>query len=479
MKLSSLLENLTVGNVAHHLLTAEVTGLSHHSKKIMPGELFIDFKGDLSFCSEAIQNGAIAAVTSCRTRLGEGLIYLENFQQNIVTVINRFFDFPLENLKVIGVTGTSGKTTTSYLIRHLLDSVGFSCGLISTVEVDTKSSVYDATLTTPDLLSCYRYFHEMVQNSCQYCVMEVSSHGLDQGRVDGIDFSGAVFTNLTHEHLDYHKTMDVYKLSKQKLFTSLSDQSFAIVNADDMSSSFMTDNTKAKIYRYSTKTRSDFFASNIGLSGDGSSFVINSGSNSCFFKTSLTGAFNISNSLAAIATGHLLGVSFEMLSNAFKSFKNTPGRLEKVLNNRDVDVFVDFAHKPDALENVLKTLKGFTKKKMITVIGCGGDRDKEKRPIMAQIAEKYSDILILTSDNPRGEDPRAIVHDMLSGVKRNANVFCVLSRKGAIQKALELSEKKDTVLIAGKGHETYQIIKGEKIPFDDRLVAQKILQEIL
>lgn len=471
MKLKKLLKNITIKDIRGSK-DIDITGICSNSKRVSPGNLFIAKKGKTSdgalFIPEAVGAGAAAVLNDIFDP------FLENVTQLIDSDIDRlevqlakeFYQHPGQPLCIIGITGTSGKTTTAYLVKHMLDS---GCGLIGTIECIIGDISYRATHTTPDLCTNYKMLYEMSQHECHSAVMEVTSHALDQGRVEGIDFDIGIFTNLSHEHLDYHPDYNHYKLSKQKLFSSLNRDTLAIVNQDDPEHKTMISFCKARIMTYGLNAGADLRYE------DGFIFYKNEKA-AC--KLPFIGKYNTYNCLAAIGVALARGQSLDQAAKKISTAAPVPGRLEPVPNDLGLEIYVDFAHKEDALDKVLATLKEATGKNIITVFGCGGDRDKTKRPRMAAAAERYSSHVIVTSDNPRTEDPLTICDEIVCGFTRDAYSI-EPDRRQAIRKAIQMAKKNTVVLIAGKGHETYQIFRQKTIEFDDRKIANEICKEII
>lgn len=377
-------------------------------------------------------------------------------------------------MKLIGVTGTNGKTTITYLIEKIFSSQ-FNVGVIGTINHHFADKIIKAKNTTPGFLEMQEILQAMLEAKINLVAMEVSSHGLDQNRVKGLDFSAAIFTNLTPEHLDYHKNMENYFLTKAKLFTGLKKDSVAIINIDDKWAIQLLKLTKVKTITYGLK-RGDIFASNIKMSLGGISFSANFGKLKLSLNSSLIGNHNIYNILAAVACGISQNIPCDLIEDGVQGLKSVCGRLEAIELGQPFKVFVDYAHTPDALENAISTLNKFKKRKLILVFGCGGDRDKIKRPKMGKIASRLSDYTIVTSDNPRTEDPKAIAGDIKKGIKGN-NFSVILNRADAVQKALSLAKKDDIVLVCGKGHEAIQIFKDKTIPFSDQEVIKCLLSK--
>jgi UDP-N-acetylmuramoyl-L-alanyl-D-glutamate--2,6-diaminopimelate ligase len=354
-------------------------------------------------------------------------------------------------------------------MRHFLEG---PCGLVGTISWMTGKKVLPASLTTPDLLTLMQLFNEMVEEKCKSAIMEVASHALDQGRVKDVPFKVAIYTNLSQDHLDYHKTMEEYAEVKSRLFISLEPSGVAIINGDDAWSSTMIKSCRAKIIRYGLQKDFDLYASHLDISSHGMKFEVHWQGETVLFKTVLIGRFNIYNILAATAGALTQGMCLNAIAKKLENFLGVPGRLERVVNQKNLQVFVDYSHKPDALKNVLQTLTELKKGRIITVFGCGGNRDADKRPQMAAIAESLSDITIVTNDNPRNEDPQEIAKQIITGFK-NKNYLIELDRKKAITQALKLAKQDDIILIAGKGHETYQIFAHQTIVFDDKQMVKE------
>lgn len=492
MKLKKLLKEIPVKEVKGSK-DIEITGVCANSKLVSPGNLFVARKGraddGAQYIPEAIAAGAVAILTD---------IYdptLKNVTQIIhsdVTTIEgliaaHYYQFPSDSLYMVGITGTNGKTTTSFLVKHLLDHLHGPCGLIGTIEYIIGQHRYQATRTTPDVTSNHKMLREMLNQGCLSAVMEVTSHALDQDRVQNIDYDVAIFTNLTLDHLDYHNTMDNYCIAKNKLFRSLSspakskkknDNKIAVVNVDSPWHSRMLEGSAANVLTYGIANPADLQAVDIQLTSSGTTFNLIYQGKSIPCSSPLVGRYNVYNCLAALAVGLTRNVSLEQLSELIKNFPPVPGRLEPVPNQLGLKIYVDFAHSDDALANVLECLQELKKTgRILTVFGCGGDRDQTKRPKMAQISEELSDISIVTSDNPRSEEPEAIARQVIAGFKRKNSYMIELDRRAAIQKAIDLATPDDIVLIAGKGHEPYQIFAHKTVEFDDRKVAAQCCQK--
>ncbi len=482
MKLKKLIAGLNF-KIYGHIKEKEILSLVNDSRIASPNSLFIAKKGNCvdgnSFIGEAINNGSIAVVSSIYNPLYNQVVQLitEDVEKTEALLAKRFYEDPSSSLYVVGITGTNGKTTISFLLKHVLDKIGYFCGLIGTIKYIIGEHSFDSTLTTPCNLSIQNMMKKMICQGCKAVSMEVSSIGLLQERTRFINFNAAIFTNLTRDHLDIHKTLEAYALEKKKLFQNLSEDSIAIVNNDSCWSKFIVKDCKATIFSYGFSNQSDLWVSNFSLDLDKTIFEVNTKDFSQKFVIPLIGKHNIYNVLSVIALMHFqLKVSLYDLSEILKLSPIPKGRLELVPNNY-CKVFVDYAHTPDALENVLSILHEMlaNRGKLIIVFGCGGDRDVEKRSLMAKVSEKYG-LSIVTSDNPRTEDPIKIIQDIEKGfTKKN---YCIeIDRQQAISKALEIANQDDIVLIAGKGHETYQRFAYTTIPFDDYEVALNFLSK--
>ncbi|MFY0599139.1 MAG: UDP-N-acetylmuramoyl-L-alanyl-D-glutamate--2,6-diaminopimelate ligase [Cyclobacteriaceae bacterium] len=456
--------------------------LAFDSRKVETGTLFFAIKGlnvdGHDFIETAIKNGAVAILCE---KLPEKLssritfIQVENSAAAMGVVAANFFNNPSKELKLVGITGTNGKTTTATLLHQLFINLGYKVGLLSTVENKIQHKVLPASFTTPDSIQLNELMAQMVAEGCTHCFMEVSSHALVQERVSGVQFAGAVFTNISHDHLDYHETFDAYIAAKKLLFDGLNSDAFALVNTDDKRGGIMLQNCQADKQTYAIKSMADFKAKTIHNTIQGLELEIN-GINAWF---RLIGDFNAYNLLSVYATGVLLEEEKEDVLTALSQLEGARGRFELVPNKNQILAIVDYAHTPDALENVLKTIDNLRTRQetLITVVGCGGNRDKTKRPKMARIAAGFSNKIILTSDNPRDEDPAEILKDMMEGIPKvdQKKTMVIQDRKEAIRTACNLALENDIILVAGKGHETYQEIKGVRNHFDDKEILNEML----
>ena len=451
----------------------EITFITDNSAKVCEGCIFICIEGRRfdghTKAAEALEKGAAAVVVQKDLGL-ENQILVENTRSAYAKICAAFYGHPEKELKIIGVTGTNGKTTSCFILKSILDKLGYKTGLLGTVKNIVGDKEYPAALTTPDCYELFGLFREMVDYGCEYCVMEVSSQALDQRRVDGIRFDAAIFTNLTRDHLDYHGTFENYKAAKHIL---------AVLNIDDESAMEMVENTDCRTVTFSVNNdRCDYSAKNIRISASGVKYELVSNSNIGRVKFAVPGNFSVYNSMGAIICLVEMGMDFKDVLDAVAECIGVPGRMEVVPTDTPYTVLIDYAHTPDGLENVLSTVREITEGKVIVVFGCGGDRDKTKRPIMGEIAVKMADVAVVTSDNPRSEDPESIIEDITAGISRgNAKVIVDSDRTNAIEKALEAAKEGDIVVLAGKGQETYQILASGKIHFDEREVVAKILSE--
>ncbi|GGG10268.1 UDP-N-acetylmuramoyl-L-alanyl-D-glutamate--2,6-diaminopimelate ligase [Paenibacillus abyssi] len=465
------------------------------SRKVEAGDLFICLPGHTQdghdYAFEAKNRGAAAFVTQRKLDIDAPQIIVKDCRLAMAVLSDHFFDHPSRRLRLIGVTGTNGKTTTTYLIERILADAGHSPGVIGTIEMRYDNKTYPMSGTTPEALELQRYLADMADAKSDYCVMEVSSHALEQGRVKGCHYRTAIFTNLTQDHLDYHGTMEQYAAAKGLLFSRLGNTydepsgsgQFAVLNADDQASAAFARLTAAEAVTYGVDHEADVRATDIRITSRGTTFKVKTFRGEADISLRMVGKFNVYNALAAITAGLIEGISLERLKQSLEQVPGVPGRVEGVDAGQSFAVIVDYAHTPDGLENVLSAVKEFAPKRVLCVFGCGGDRDRTKRPLMGQIAAKYADYVFVTSDNPRTEDPAQILKDIEAGLQEqqvDSNRYeFIIDRREAIQKAVEMASPDDVVLIAGKGHETYQIIGRDTIDFDDRLVAKEAIRSML
>ena len=482
MKLSELLKNIKPTAIVGDS-EQKVTGIEIDSRKVAAGGLFVAMKGTQvdghRFIEKAVEQGAV--VVLCED-LPEKMpsdvtfVQVESTEEAVGPVATVFFGEPSLRLKLVGVTGTNGKTTIATLLYNMFRQFGHKCGLLSTVCNYIEDEAIPASHTTPDAIELNRLLAKMVESGCEYAFMECSSHAIAQQRIGGLQFAGGLFTNLTRDHLDYHKTFENYRDAKKKFFDDLPKNAFAITNADDKNGTFMVQNTRAQVKTYSTRSMADFRARLLECHFEGMYLEIDGREVGVQF----IGKFNVSNLLAVYGAAVMLGKQPEEILVAMSTLKSVNGRLEPVHSPDGFTAIVDYAHTPDALENVLNAIHEVLdgKGKVITVCGAGGNRDKGKRPLMAQEAVRQSDRVIITSDNPRFEEPQAIIDDMLAGLdaKQMKKVLSIVDRREAIRTACMMAEKGDVVLIAGKGHEDYQEIQGVKHHFDDKEVVREMFK---
>ncbi len=455
------------------------------SRKISENDVFIAIRGTISdghdFIETAINKGAIAIICDTFPEIivtGITYIQVKDTNKAMAFMAANYFENPSQKLKLVGITGTNGKTTVASLLYQLFQKAGYKVGLLSTVKILVDTKEYKATHTTPDSITINQYLKEMVDEGVDYCFMEVSSHGIHQKRTEGLQFAGGVFTNLSHDHLDYHPTFSEYRDVKKSFFDNLPKTAFALSNSDDKNGSVMLQNTVARKLTYALKTYSDYKAQILENQLSGLLLKIND--NEVWVR--LIGTFNAYNLLAIYGTAVELGLESLEVLRLLSELESVSGRFQFIVSKGNITAIVDYAHTPDALENVLKTINDIRTKneQLITVVGCGGDRDKTKRPIMADIASILSDKIIITSDNPRTENPETIIAEMEHGVApQNFNKTVSISdRKQAIKAACQLAQANDIILIAGKGHETYQEINGVRHDFDDMKIVKEMLDQL-
>ncbi|MEA3494476.1 MAG: UDP-N-acetylmuramoyl-L-alanyl-D-glutamate--2,6-diaminopimelate ligase [Bacteroidota bacterium] len=479
--LKEILEGLNFeiiqGNLNNTVLSVEFD-----SRKVKNDSLFVAVKGTQTdghkFINQTIENGAKHIICSTTPeKLIKDINYLKVKDSSLALAIAiaNFYDNPSRKLILVGVTGTNGKTTVATLLHSLFQNLGYKSALFSTIKIKIGEEEKEATHTTPDSLQLNKLFAEMIDKGCKYCFMEVSSHAIVQNRVAGLDFNGGIFTNITHDHLDYHKSFDNYINAKKLFFDSLQEKAFALVNSDDVHSKVMLQNTNANKKTYALKNAADFKAKILESDFSGIHLKIDNND----FYTDKIGKFNAYNLMAVYGVATLLGISADDSLKVLSSPINVEGRFEILRNSKGVIGIIDYAHTPDALKNVLETIYAVNNKKhkIFTVFGCGGNRDKEKRPIMGQISANYSDTSVITSDNPRFEDFNEILIDIEKGLNEEQmkKSITISDREQAIKTASKMAQEGDIILVAGKGHEKYQDIKGEKFPFDDKEKLNKYL----
>lgn len=483
MLLSKLIEEYPTINLAGNL-EVDITGIEHDSRRIREGDIFVAISGYThdghDYIEDAIKKGVRAIVHEKKVDLGEGVasILVEDSVDALAYLTSKYFQHPWTNLNMIGITGTNGKTTTTYIIKHILETAGQKSGIIGTLGVVIDKELIKTPNTTPDSLEIQKSLDQMVKAGIEACVMEVSSHALDMKRVNHMAFDVGIFTNLSKDHLDYHKDMETYFNSKLKLF--LETKKLNIINTDDAYGRRIVEQTSDRVKTITYGLRdADIFASDIVYQKSRPSFRLNTPKGSLDILLGIPGEFNIYNSLAAAATCFGLGVGLDDIKAGLESFKGVRGRFEEIETNKDFRVILDFAHTPEGVKEALKTIEKFAEGRIIVIIGAGGNRDKTKRPEMGRIAAQYSDLVIVTSDNPRFEDPEAIANDVLKGVlETDTDYRLIIDRKEAINYAIMNFRPKDTIFITGKGHEETISIMGKEIPFNEREIVLDILKKI-
>lgn len=472
---------------------AEIVSIERDSRRIENGALFACISGAHvdahSFIPDAARAGARAVLTQRETvevPPGVSVLHVPDLAAALDTIVPFFYDYPARSMRVVGITGTNGKTTTSYLLRAVLRHAGRRVGLIGTIQVMMEDEVFPTANTTPDVVVMQQMLAEMRARGMDTVVMEVSSHALDQGRVAGIEFDTAVFTNLTQDHLDYHKTMENYARAKARLFEAVSAAGVksgktAVINADDAAGAVMRAHTTCPVLSYGVTQPAELTARDIRLAQDHMTLRLMHGGEECPLALHITGEFNVYNVLAAAGAAHAEGIAYADMRAALERFAGVPGRFELVRAGQDFSVIVDYAHTPDGMENVLRTARAVTAGRIIAVFGCGGDRDRTKRPVMGRIGAELADIVVLTSDNPRTEDPAAILDEVAAGVLPAIGekpYEKLVDRRAAIFHAVRAARPGDSVVILGKGHETYQILKEGTIHFDDRETAAEAIRSV-
>nr|PZN70827.1 MAG: UDP-N-acetylmuramoyl-L-alanyl-D-glutamate--2,6-diaminopimelate ligase [Bacillota bacterium] len=482
---------LVVGQLLQGDPEAEIRDVVYDSRSVSPGALFVALPGRRAdghdFAPEAVERGAVALVVERSVPAPEhvAVIRTDSTRVALGRLAAMFWRHPSRRLRVVGVTGTNGKTTTTHLIKAVLERQGHVVGLTGTVHTLMPGERRPASLTTPQASDLQRLFHQMAEAGCTYVVMEASSEGLDMNRVDDVEFDLGVFTNLTQDHLDYHGTFSAYREAKAKLFRLLSRPGYkprkaAVLNLDDPASEYYRAATEVPVYTYGFRPEAMVRAAEVELSPSGTRLRLCTPQGKVPVRLKLVGRFNVYNALAAAAAGVAEGIDLEVIRAALEAEEGVPGRLQPVRAGQPFGVFVDYAHSPDSLENVLRTARAFTRGRLIVVFGCGGDRDPTKRPIMGRIAGCLAHHTIITSDNPRSEDPVRIVQQieagLVDGILPGHTYEVVLDRAEAIRRAVTMAEPDDVIIIAGKGHETYQIFKDRTVPFDDRAVARSLIE---
>jgi UDP-N-acetylmuramoyl-L-alanyl-D-glutamate--2,6-diaminopimelate ligase len=485
MKLDELIHHL----LSYRILGKEnptITSIEMDSRAVKEGSLFVCIQGFTvdghDYIEQAIEKGAAALLVEKEIKAKVPVIVVSDTKRAMALLADVYYNHPTKHMHLIGVTGTNGKTTTTYLIDQIMEDSGRNTGRIGTINMKINDKEFEMKNTTPESLFLQKAFHDMLTAKVETAVMEVSSHALDLGRVRGCDFNVAVFTNLTQDHLDYHKDMETYLQAKALLFSQLGNTydknrpKVAVLNADDNASKTFKKVTSAQVLTYGIENEADIMAVNIVMAGDKTQFVLQTKNERVDVSLHMVGKFSIYNALAAAGACLVSGVSLQQIKRSLEKVQGVPGRFEVVKTDQPFTVIVDYAHTPDSLENVLLTAQEFAVGKVYVVVGCGGDRDRTKRPLMANIAVEHSNHAFFTSDNPRSEEPEQILRDMTDELTGEYSV--IVDRKKAIYEAIRSAKKDDVIVIAGKGHETYQIIGKKTYDFDDRLVAEQAIKEL-
>jgi UDP-N-acetylmuramoyl-L-alanyl-D-glutamate--2,6-diaminopimelate ligase len=479
-------EALLANSAAIPVSAATVTGIAYDSRQVRPGQIFVALKGlkadGAAFAGQAMQRGALAVVSDDPRPSGfDGeWVTVTDARRALAYLAATFFDHPSAEMQVVGITGTNGKTTTAFLVASIFEAAKMRCGVLGTVGYSIASEMRPATHTTPEAPEVQRLLREMVDRGCTAAAMEVSSHALALRRVECTRFAAGVFTNLTRDHLDFHADMESYFAAKRRLFEMLPPKAPSLINLDDPRGSGLAASV-ARPVTYAVNRAADITPGPLTFSLDGLSFDVRTPRGALHVGSPLVGRPNVYNILAAVATATALGVSFDAIERGVSALAGVPGRFQVVSSRNDeVTVVVDYAHTDDALRNLLETARPLTRGRLITVFGCGGDRDRTKRPLMGAVASRLSDLVVITSDNPRTEDPGRIIEEIRRGITADtrraaAEPLAIPDRRLAIEKAIELARPGDVVLVAGKGHEQYQVIGGESLPFDDVTVASEAL----
>ncbi|MBD3879320.1 MAG: UDP-N-acetylmuramoyl-L-alanyl-D-glutamate--2,6-diaminopimelate ligase [Quinella sp. 1Q5] len=480
----------------------EISGIEHDSRKVTAKNLFVCMEGahvdGHNFIGQATNNGAVAVLTTRQNFIPpkniSALIVPDMFNA-LAVIVPYFYDYPARAMRVIGVTGTNGKTTTTYLLREIFSAAALSVGLIGTIQILIGDAAYPVQNTTPNVIDLQHILADMRQKKIQVVIMEVSSHALVENRVAGVEFDTAIFTNLTQDHLDFHGTMKNYLRAKTRLFDMVSRRGHkqnktAVINVDDAASSEILKHYSCDKILYGLDNSANLRGAELDIRADGMKFKIRGGFGVMNLGLHVTGLFNVYNVLAAVGAALAENIRLDVIKQALENFKSVPGRFERIFSDAPFEVIVDYAHTPDGIKNVLETARQIVKGKVITVFGCGGDRDHSKRPIMGKLAAELSDLVIATSDNPRTEDPEKILDDVEAGIREAIKPLVpspqslvptyerIADRRAAIFRAIELAEAGDVVLILGKGHETYQLLNTGRIHFDDREVAKEAITEV-
>jgi len=483
LKLSKLLDGVKIIKYTGDL-DKEIEGITYDSRQAKKNYLFICIKGQVSdghdYIDNAIENGAVALLVNRPVeKENMTIVQVENTRIAMPVIAANFYGNPSERLKLIGITGTNGKTTTTYLIKSILNEARKKTGLIGTISIDLGNVKIESSRTTPESLDLQRIFYQMDSQGIEYCVMEVSSHSLDFGRVELCTFQIGVFTNLTQDHLDFHGNFDNYRKAKEKLFYKTKKAN--IINIDDENGRLIYKNIKhlnVPVFTFGIDEKADIMAKDIKMDDNGIKFRLVTPKYETIIASSIPGKFSVYNVLAAASVAYAEGIDKDIIVKGIEDIKHVPGRSEVMQIDKPYKIIIDYAHAPDGLENILKSIKHYAKGRIITVFGCGGDRDKTKRPIMGKIAGRLSDFVIITSDNPRSENPFNIIYQIEEGIKSTKCPYiCIENRRDAIKYAMMMAKDSDIILLAGKGHETYQVLKDKTIDFDERVIVRELIQE--
>jgi UDP-N-acetylmuramoyl-L-alanyl-D-glutamate--2,6-diaminopimelate ligase len=475
----------SANSATHAAADAEITGIAYDSREVAPGHVFIALKGlrsdGAAFVRQAVDRGAVAVVSEqALPPAGIPTLQVDDARLALAVLAAEFYGHPSEKMRVIGITGTNGKTTTAYLVASIFQAAGIKCGVLGTVAYRIGDEVRESTRTTPEAPDVQKLLGEMVERGCGACAMEVSSHALSLRRVDAMTFSAAVFTNLTRDHLDFHGNMEAYFQTKRRLFEELPRNAPSLINIDDPRGAAVVE-VSAKPVTYAIHRTADVTPGPLSYSIDGLTFDIRTPRGTLQARSKLVGRPNVYNILAAVSASVALDLPFDAIETGLQTLDAVPGRFEVVSGPRDeITVVVDYAHTDDALRNLLETARPLARGRVITVFGCGGDRDRTKRPLMGAVAGRLSDVIVITSDNPRREDPARIIEEIQRGItadtrRAGSQLLSIADRRTAIGKAIEIARSGDLVLLAGKGHEKYQVVGDESLPFDDVAVAREVL----
>ena len=477
MYLSELIRGTSI---VLHGADTDITDIGYNSRKVVPGSVFccivgLNFDGH-NFAEQAVANGAAALLVERELPIDVPQLVTDDARKGMALISAAFFGHPEQEMRLVGVTGTNGKTTTTYMVKSIAEQAGMKVGIIGTIRNMIGTESLYTERTTPESVDLYRLLRLMADRSVDLVVMEVSSHALDQNRVYGLPFDVGLFTNLTQDHLDYHKTFENYLQAKKKLFYASKQ---AVINADDPYSARMSEGLTCPVTTFGVRDKADIAGSNIDITTRGVVFDLHTPSGDIRIDLPIPGLFSVFNAMGSVGAALALGLSLQQIKSGLEIMTSVSGRLESVPTGRDFSVFIDYAHTPDALENVLKTVREFAKSRILCVFGCGGDRDRAKRPIMGEIGGRYSDLAIITSDNPRSEEPMSIIDSIEEGIRRTGTHYTVIeNRREAIRYALAEAGPDDIVLIAGKGHENYQEINGKRYRFDDKETVKELLAEM-